>query len=641
MIRTILFLLLLVFSTNVSAQKNYTTDKTAKKKLLDIFRKGQRLSFNGQSEAALKELDRALKMDPTFIDAQIEWANVKNQQGKYAAAERGYEKALAIDPLYMPGVLYSLGIVEFDQEKFSEASAHFEQYLGSGKASPKRKAKAETFMKNASFAAEALSSPVPFEPVNLGPSINTADHEYLPTLTADGQKLIYTAIRGRQEDFYISQKKEGVWQAGQPITAVNSQYNEGAQSISADGKFLVFTICNRPRGMGRCDLYYTEYKNNQWTPVQNMGSPINSKAYESLPSISADGKLLYFTCDKSGGIGGLDLWVSRRLPDGAWGQPENLGAPINTALDEQAPFIHPDGQTLYFMSKGHPGMGEYDLYVSRKQEDGTWGEPENLGYPINTKGNEGAFTVSHDGATAYYASDMAGGLGKTDIYSFELHEAVRPQPVTYVRAIVSDAISREKLMASVEFIDLASGQPFISAITDADGEFLITLPAGKDYALNVSKEKYLFYSENFALKNKGSIEQPFELKIELNPIPENTGIETADISKPIILKNVFFETASAELKNESIAELNRLKKLLDENPTINIQINGHTDNVGGDEDNLILSENRAKAVYDYLIENNISAARLKYKGFGENMPIATNNTEEGRMENRRTEFVLF
>ncbi len=640
MIRFLTILFVLTLGQACFAQKNYTTEKNAKSRQLEAFRKAQRLFFNGQLDASLNELEKLLRNDPTFVDAQIEWANVKNQQGRFAEAETGYEKALAIDPDYLPGVLYSLALVEFDQEKYTEASEHFQQYLDTGKASPKSKATAAFYLQNARFIASALENPVPFEPVNLGPSINTPDHEYLPTLTADGQKLIYTAIRGRQEDFYISQKIDGAWQPATPITAINSEYNEGAQSISADGKFLVFTICNKPRGLGRCDLYYSEYINGEWTPVQNMGEPVNSAAYESLPSISADGKSLFFTCDRKGGIGGLDLWVSHRGPDGKWGTPQNLGKPINTSRDEQAPFIHPDGQSLYFMSKGHPGMGEYDLFVSRKQADGSWGEPRNLGYPINTKGNEGAFTVSLDGTTAYYASDMEGGFGKTDIYSFNLYEAARPQPVTYVKAIVSDAIDRQKLAARVEFIDLETGNLFVSAATDADGEFLITLPTGKDYALNVSKENYLFYSENFALKNKATVDEPYELKIALTPVPQSISADDAEMAKPVILKNVFFETGSAALKNESLTELKRLQKLLEDNPSIKIQINGHTDNVGSEEDNLQLSENRAKAVYDFLVQRNIKADRLKHKGFGETMPIASNESEEGRKENRRTEFIL-
>lgn len=650
MIRFLPFLLTVFFCQNIAAQK-YTTIRIASGKIRTIYERGMRMSFNGQLDAAVADLEKALAMDPTFIDAQIEWANVKNQQGKMAEAEMGYEKALAIDPNYEPGVLYSLAIVEFDQKKLEEAAAHFEQFLNApGKISEKRKATAERYLKNVRFAAEAIKNPVPYEPKNLGPNINTADAEYLPTISADGETLIYTAVRGRQEDFYRSKKVNGEWQPGEPIEAINTPSNEGAQSVSADGKFLVFTACHRRDGLGGCDLYFSELKKGQWTPVRNIGAPINSAGWESQPSISSDGKTLYFTSERRGGPGGKDIWVSHRQPNGRWSDPQNLGAPVNTPDDEQSPFIHPDGQTLYFMSNGHPGMGGFDLYLSRRQPDGKWGEPQNLGYPINTEGNEGALSVSLDGKTAYFATDILmkkegvssfdnpQGKGTTDIYSFEMPVRNRPQPVTYVKARVSDAATGQKISAKVEFVELQSGQLFASAETEEDGEFLVTLPAGKDYALSVSKEKYLFYSDNFALAENGTPGEPFLLDIALTPISSGTG-ETAR-AKPIVLKNVFFETGSAELKKESLIELNRLKKLLEDNPSLKIQINGHTDNVGSDADNLTLSNNRAKAVYDFLVQEGIEVKRLKFKGFGETEPVVANETAEGRQQNRRTEFVI-
>ncbi len=641
MLRISFCLLLTALCSVVFAQKKYTTAKTATGKLRTIYERGMRMSFNGQPQAAAEDFEKALEIDPTFIDAQIEWANLKNQQEKFAEAEIGYEKALAIDPDYLPGVWYSLALVEFDQEKFGEAAGHFQQFLKNEKLGEKQRANAEKYLAQARFADHALKNPVPFNPKNLGENINTPDHEYLPTLTADGEKLIYTAVRGDQEDFFLSKKENGVWQVGQPIASVNTEYNEGAQSISADGKLLVFTICDRPGGLGRCDLYFSELVNGKWTQVKNIGAPVNSAAYESLPSLSADGKTLFFTSERRGGLGGLDLWFSQRQLDGKWGEPQNLGAPVNSNSSDQAPFIHPDGQTLYFMSKGHPGLGEYDLFLSRRQPDGKWGEPQNLGFPINTKGNEGAFTVSLDGKTAYFATDKEGGLGKNDIYTFDLHEAAQPQPVTYVKATVSDSETKAKLSANVEFVDLATGLVFVSAVTDNGGEFLVTLPAGKDYSLNVSKEKYLFYSENFALAHGGSLEKPFLLDIPLTPIPAGGAGDPESKSKPIVLKNVFFETGSAALKKESLTELNRLKKLLEDNPSLKIQINGHTDDVGSEADNLALSEARAKAVFDYLAANGVAANRLKFKGFGETSPIALNDSEEGRRQNRRTEFVIW
>lgn len=641
MLRIICCLFLLAFCSASFAQKQYLTARTASGKVRTIYERAVRMSFNGQPQAALEDFEKALELEPTFIDAQIEWANLKNQLEKFAEAEWGYEKALAIDPDYLPGVWYSLAIVEYDQEKFGEAAEHFERFLKWERISEKQRANAEKHLAQARFADHALKNPVPFNPKNLGENVNSPDHEYLPCLTADGEKLIYTAVRGDQEDFFLSKKENGIWQPGQPIASVNTEYNEGAQSVSADGKLLVFTICDRPGGLGRCDLYFSEFVNGKWSPVKNLGAPVNSSAYESLPSLSADGKTLFFTSDRRGGLGGLDLWFSQRQPGGKWSEPQNPGAPVNTAASDQAPFIHPDGQTLYFMSKGHPGMGEYDLYLSRRLPGGKWGEPQNLGFPINTKGNEGAFTVSLDGKTAYFATDKEGGLGKNDIYTFDLHEGARPQPVTFVKASVSDAETKAKLSATVEFVDLATGQVFASTVTDNSGEFLVTLPAGKDYALNVSKEKYLFHSENFALAHGGSLEKPFLLDISLTPIPVGGAGDPATKSKPIVLKNVFFETGSAALKKESQTELNRLKKLLEDNPGLKIQINGHTDNVGSDADNLALSEARAKAVFDYLAANGVAANRLKFKGFGETAPIASNDSEEDRQKNRRTEFVIW
>ncbi|MBK9014183.1 MAG: PD40 domain-containing protein [Saprospiraceae bacterium] len=650
MIRFSTFLLLFCLCGTAFAQKKITTTKTANGKLKTIFDRGVRMASLEQFDDAIEDFEKALQLDPNFIDAQIEWANVKNQQLKMAEAEQGYEKVLAIDSTYEPSVFYSLAIVEFDLDKYDESAAHFEYFLKNApKISPKRKATAEKYLHNVKFAAEAIKHPVPYEPKNLGPNINTPDAEYLPTLTADGEVLIYTTFRGGQEDFYRSVKVNGEWQPGEPIEAVNTPNNEGAQSISADGKFLIFTACHRRDGLGGCDLFFAELKNGKWTAVRNLGAPINTPGWESQPSLSGDGQTLFFTTERQGGKGSKDIWFSRRQPNGKWGEPQNLGVPVNTLGDEQSPFMHADGQTLYFMSNGHPGMGGFDLYLSRKQPDGSWGEPQNLGYPINSEGNEGALSVSLDGKTAYFATDLLNvkrgassfespqGKGTTDIYSFELPVAARPLPVTYVKAKVLDALTQKPIQAKVEFVELTSGKVFAMATTEADGEFLVTLPAGGNYALNVSKEKYLFYSENFGLNEPGTIDQPYNLEIALNPVSGGTSGVAA---KPNVLKNVFFETGSAALRKESLIELDLLKKLLDENPTLKIQINGHTDNVGSEADNLLLSDGRAKAVYDYLTQKGIDSKRLKHKGFGETEPAASNDTEEGRRQNRRTEYEI-
>ena len=639
MIKHIAVVFLLCICGTVFGQTTYTTRRTANDKLKTVYDRAMRMVSLGQLDDAVEDLDKALKTDPSFIDAQLQWANVKYQQKKFEEAEAGYAKVIAIDSLYEPAVFYSLGMLEFEMKKFDEAAASLDFYLKNApKISPGRKTTAERTIKNARFSAKAYSHPVPFELKNLGPNINTPKNEYLPTLTADGETLIYcgetsSELYARQQDFFVSKLKDGAWQKGVPVEHLNTPDNEGSQAISADGKLIVFTACNRQGGYGGCDLYFSETVNGKVMPVKNLGPLINTKLLETQPSLSPDGRTLYFIRADSGWKGGSDIWMSSRQPDGKWGQPIKLDSTINSAEQEQSPFMHPDGKTLYFTSKGHVGMGGFDVFYARMKPDGTWGEPENLGYPINTAADEGAVFVTLDGRTAYISSTKAGGYGESDIYSFDLYEAARPNPVTYVKATVVDAVTQKPLIAKLEIVELETDKVYASAATESDGEFLVTLPVGGNYALNVSKEKYLFYSENFALDQPGTTDKPFKLDIALQPIGAGT-------EAPVVLKNVFFETGSAALRKESLVALARLKALLLENPELKIQINGHTDNIGSDADNLKLSNDRAKAVYEYLTQNGIDANRLKYKGFGESKPAVSNDTEEGRRQNRRTEYEL-
>lgn len=623
----------------------YTTMQTAKAKLKKRYQNALQYGRSGDYERAIRELDKVLDDEPRFIDAYITKAAVYDELDMNAEAEANFERVIEIDPNYEPHVWYRLALLEIEQDKYPEAEDHLQRFLETRPESERIREQAKKRLGEVKFRAEAMRNPVPFNPQSLGPNINTEASEYLPSFTADGAYLIYTGRSDGQEDFFISQKKNGSWQPGKPLEDINTPLNEGAQTISADGQLLVFTACNRRDGFGSCDLYYAQRQGDRWTRPANIGRPVNSAAWESQPSLSANGQALYFSSNRQGTRGGRDLWVSYRGPDGSWGAPQNLGTPINTPENDESPFIHPDGQTLYFMSKGHPGMGGFDLFLARREDGENWGTPQNLGYPINTKGNEGALVVSLDGRTGYFATDrLQNGKATretrptTDLYQFELYPEARPNPVTYVKAVVINATSGLPLVAEVEFVDLSDMEVLTSANTGTDGAFLVVLPLGKDYALNVSRDDYLFHSENFALADKTSIDDPYLLEIELSPIPKDISSGEIAKAKPVILRNVFFETGSAELKPASVVELNHLKELLEKNPEMKIRINGHTDDVGSDQDNLQLSQNRAKAVYDYLVDRGIDASRLQYRGFGENRPIASNETPEGRRQNRRTEF---
>lgn len=628
----------LLLSSSGLAQE-FTTKNNASEKVQKLYQKAYHYTRGEQYDDAQEELKKAIKEDSTFIDGYALWGDIQYDSKQYLDAELAYKKALVLSADYNTMIHYRLGMALFNQEKYDESVIAFNNFLKSDNKYEDFKRKATSRIANAQFAATAIKNPVPFQPQKLSSNINTPNPEYLPSLTVDGKFLVYTAIINGQEDFYFSEKMDGEWQPGKALENINTPENEGAQNISADGKRLVFTACGRQDGLGSCDIYFSVNQDGKWSKPRNLGPPVNSKDWESQPSLSADGNELYFASRRAGTIGGSDIWVSRRQPDGNWGKPQNLGNVINTSEDDQAPFLHADGQTLYFMSQGHPGMGAFDLFFARRQSDGTWGKPQNLGYPINTKANEGALVVSLDGSTAYFASDEPSNnkdpffvRKNSDIFSFNLYETARPQLITYVKAKVFDANTQEPLVAKVEFSDLKTDRIVASAQTDAEGAFLVCLPLGKNYALNVAKEKYLFYSENFDLSEQKSMGEPFLLEIPLSPMTADTK------SKPVVMRNVFFEIGSAALRPESKAELNRLKKLMDENANLKFRINGHTDNVGADKENLLLSEKRAKAVYDFLIQQGITATRLSYKGFGETQPIDTNDTPQGRQVNRRTEF---
>jgi flagellar motor protein MotB len=421
---------------------------------------------------------------------------------------------------------------------------------------------------------------------------------------------------------------DSVWgksvNAGEPL---NTSSNEGAQTLSSNGNYMYFTACERPGGMGSCDLYFSAFNEGRWSHPYNLGSPVNSQAWESTPSISADGNLLIFSSNRKGGYGGKDLWYSILGDNGTWSVPVNMGRTINTEGEEMSPFIHFDGTTLYFASDGHPGMGGFDIYMAKMNKDSTWSEPRNLGYPINTFNDDMGLVIETGGQKAYFSSKRNNDNGK-DIFFFNLDESLRPTPVSYLKGKVTDKETGMLLKANYELINLSTNKITIRNTTDASGNFLVCLPSGNNYGINISKPGYLFYSENFMFEGQHTAMKPFIKRISLSP---------AKVGEKITLTNVFYEVDSWELKIESMAELNNLADLLVENKDLIVEIGGFTDSTGTDEHNLVLSEKRAFSVVNYIINKGISADRLKYKGYGNSSPIGDNLTSEGRKLNRRTE----
>ena len=575
----------------------------------------------------------AIQKDPAYVDAYLSLAGVYGQLKNYQLCVDTYEKAFSLDSNYTSfyRLSYSINLAGLGQ--FQKALNAVTALLARTDLDPRSRKSAEYRRTSYQFAvdfekAHANDNYV-FAPKNLGDGINTAESEYFPSLTIDGNQMIFTRrLNGMNEDFFGTVKNSNTWSKAFHLKGnINTPQNEGAQNISQDGNWLVFTGCYRPDGYGSCDLYISYQTNNGWSEAMNLGRNINSDQWESQPCLSPDKRDLYFASRRPGGLGGSDIYVSHLQSNGSWSKPENLGPGINTAGDENSPFMHADNQTLFFTSNGLLGYGEEDIFLTRKDAQNKWVKPENLGYPINTINTESTLFITSDGVTAYYSSDRSDTKGGLDIYSFELRPDVRPNKTLWIKGKVFDKKTNAGLPSTVELIDLVSKRTLSKVQTDETGNYLITLPVGKDYAFNVNRRGYLFYSDNYSLKDK-SPDSTYEKNIPLQPI---------EVNASIVLKNIFFDFSKYDLKAESQVELDKVVQLMQDNSTVKIQIEGHTDNVGKAADNIKLSENRAKAVVNYLVSKNISVTRLISKGFGATRPIADNKSEEGKAQNRRTE----
>jgi len=589
---------------------------------------------NGDYASSIKMINKAISIDPKFVDAYLSLAGINAQMKDYSSSVSLFEKAFSLDSLYTRDYFLPYSISLAGCGRFSDALKAVNFFLLTPNIN-ERSIKAGEFRKNTyQFAIDyAKSHPdngYVFAPKNLGDSINTVDQEYFPSLTIDGKKFIFTRRSNSKETFYESDLENGTWSKAFPLVGKinSSEFNVGAQNISQDGEWLIFTGCNFPEGFGSCDLYISYLTKNGWSEPQNLGRNVNSEFWDSSPSLSPDKKDLYFSSSRLGGFGGEDIWVCHRDEKGNWGKAENLGPDINTSGDEGTPFIHADNQTLYFNSNGLPGYSnKSDLFVTRKLANGKWSIPENLGYPINTIDDEGSMIVTADGKTAYYASDKKDSKGGLDIYTFDLRSDLRPLRTLWVKGKVYDDKTKAGLPSTVILTDVDTRQIVSKLQTDEVGNYLITLPIGKDYAFNVHRKGYLFYSANYNLSGSAP-DSVFTADIPLEPIEANA---------KVILKNVFFDTKKTDLKPASITELDNVVKLMNENPNMKVLISGYTDNVGKPADNLTLSEGRAVSVVNYLVAKGINKDRLSYKGLGETHPIATNDTDQGRALNRRTE----
>lgn len=630
MMKKIIAIVFLFLLNTVKAQEFFTI-KNVSKKALKSYTEAKSMLNAGNETACEKMLLKSIQNEPKFLDAYIQLGNFYFRKKEYNNAISKYQKALELSGNYDARLPFYIAESYYLNLDFANA----ENYLNQIRIS---EIKSELILQNISNYKSGieLSKKQPrftFEPINMGDSINTKDIDFFPAFSADDSIMVFARrIDGKNEDIYISKKnKEGLWSKAQSIDkSINTANNEGALCLSADGKKLYFTACDLPDGKGRCDIYFSKNESGKWSKPINLGEPVNTAHWESQPRLSANGTTLYFSSSRPGGFGGLDIWYSLLKPDGTWSEAKNMGENINSKGNEESPYIHFDNQTFYFDSDGLNGFGKKDLYVSKRNIYGKWEKAENIGFPLNTPENEASLIVSQNGRKAFIASERKDSKGLLDLYMFDLPENAKAIPVAFVKGKVFDAETKLPLQANLVLKSLENSKTIANINSNEDGSYLVCIPVGKDYSFHVNNEKYLFQSVNFSLLNHNVTEAYYQ-DIFLNKIEKE---------KQIVLRNIFFDVNKFELKPESNVELELILKMLIENPSISIEISGHTDDTGSEENNLKLSENRANAVMQYLIQKNIKSDRLKAIGFGETKPLQSNNTEEGKAINRRTEIKI-
>ncbi len=643
-----LFIIILSGSIAVKAQKysfNATAcDPTTTKTAVKYFKQSEKAK---DGEEKREYLNKAISAEPNYFEAHYELGVRYYKQKRYAMSKDHLEQVKDICPKYSPYTYYLLGQIYLDEENWKMGLENWKKFLefedidnneiynGVKEAVPELEA-----------YVELITVPVPFNPTPVM-GVCTERDEYLGSLSPDNKHFYYIRKTWVQpkgqggmvpepyfaELFTVSETNQNGFDGGIIMDRpFNDRFNNGAAAITADNRHMYFVVCDNNQ-VEYCDIWYTEYKSGKWSVPSNMGSAINSQMWDSQPTISYDGKTLIFSSMRSGGEGGADLWMSTKNDKGQWTAPVNLGNVVNTKEHELTPFIHSDSQTLYFASKGHRGLGGYDLFYSKKDSSGNWTKPKNLGYPINTEFDESSFFVSLNGKKGFYATDRTGGVfkgpGGLDIYSFDLYKEARPEEVTFIEGVVKKE-DNKPVKGEIEIVDMVTNQVTKVDIDTTDGKYVAVVTNKHDMLLTLKGEGVAFTSTVIE-KDKTPEGEPVTVNVETKDIK---------VGEEYRLNDINFGSNSSVLNEKTKFIIKEFSGFLKKNPKMRISINGHTDNVGDDNANLVLSSDRAKAVYDYLVSLGIPSSNMEYKGFGEKVPVSSNNSEYGRAKNRRTEFVI-
>jgi OOP family OmpA-OmpF porin len=631
------WLVLMVSPFLVQAQTPVNTLCTENKKAIALYVEADNYRVRGQFRQATELLNQAIQKDKNFCEAYYRLAQVYRDTRKIKEAIELMNKGLSLttDPKKQKIFHFDLAELSLLTGNYPDTKKYATLFLGQEKTNKPKIDEATLWLKTSEFGLTNQRETGDYIPRMLSDTVNSFVMQYFPVLTADEQQLFFTRRNGitgyDTEDIVVSTKDaQGRWTKPVSVSPViNSPENEGTCAVSADGRLIIFTSCRGRIGFGGCDLFMSEKKGDEWSTPVNLGPGVNSGYWESQPSLSADGRVLYYASERRGGRGGKDIYVSYKDDKGVWSRAEMLPAIINSPIDDLSPFIHANGRTLFFASNGRVGFGGYDIYVTERIGD-TWTEPKNFGAPVNNFEDQFSLFIAADGKTGYYSHERDLNENTGRLYEVKIPEALQLEHRSnYVKGVITDSDSKQPVKARIELMDLKKNELVSVVSSDSlNGKYLMVLTHGSDYGLFVSAPGYLYKSFNFN----------YEQLKQFDPITADISLDRAQTGARVVLNNIFFDYNKFDIKSESITELEKVVRFLSDNPKIKIEVSGHTDTEGNEETNQVLSQKRAASVSDYLTQKGIAANRIKTVGLGSKKPLLDNTTEENRKVNRRIEF---
>lgn len=603
------------------------------KKALGFLEKADEAFLKKDYVKAHENYTKSIAFDSTNANAYFRLGTLEVQKRNENKAIDFYSKAIQLSPKnpeFKTAYSY-LGHRKLKKSDFAEAKIYFQEVLKLAQEKSLFYEQIEKNIEECNFGIELVKNPLNIQPKKLSTEINQLEQQYFPVISPTQNELYFTAKTSQSdENIFVCYKKNGTWLSPKPLeSTINSSYNEGTCTLSGDGRTMVFTSCEGRNSFGSCDLYISFKNGEEWSPPQNLGESINSRYWESQPALSTDGSLLFFSSNRPEGYGNRDIWVSQHRKDGTWGKAVNLGKHINTSKNEISPFIHANKRSFFFSSDGHKGLGGYDIFMA-ELIDGNFENTENMGFPINTGEDQTSLFITADGKNAYYSKSEGDEIY---LYSFDVPQELEKKyrKVTVVSGKIKDATTNEPLRTNIEIFDLIQNKKLAEISSDSiNGNYTVVLPNGSNYAFHVTKEGYFFKSFHFE-RNENETADEKTYDILLHKIEKQ---------KSIVLNNIFFETKKWEIQENSDFELSKLVEILKNNPLLHVEISGHTDDIGSETDNLLLSEKRAEAVADYLAKKGIEKGKISVKGMGESQPVVPNSGEENRQMNRRIEMKI-